>query len=226
MTDAAQRWSIAYENSNMAYPSEGLIRIFRGDFPTLPALGFARGKTLLDLGCGDARQVPLYLEKGLISAGVEISKKICDVAVSNAKRMGVDFECEVGHSGDIPWPDESFDFLVAWNSCYYMGFAETDFEEHVLEMRRVLRPGGWLIASVPMRTNFIFRGVDDSQERYVTIVDDYFGLRHGERMRRFIDRSDLEEGFSPSFTNMAIAESRSDWFGLSYDWFTLVASAK
>lgn len=226
IADAAASWSQTYERSAMAYPSEGLIRIFRGEFPNLPNLAFHEGETILDLGCGDGRQVPLYSEKKLISTGVEIAPAICTLATANAQRLGIEFPCIVGHSANIPLPNGSFDYLVAWNSCYYMGLVNSDFDTHVTEMRRVLRAGGWLIASVPMASNFIFRGIDDLESPYVTIVDDFFEMRAGERMRRFYDRDDLIRSFSPHFSKIEIAEQRGDWFGLNYDWFTMVASAR
>lgn len=220
--------SIYLRQSEIAFPAEGVIRILKGRFPALKLPPEHKGLSIVDLGCGDGRHLPLLQSLGYKVSAVEISDKICEVLRTRMRDRNIDADIRTGHAGSIPFDDASFDRLLTWNSCYYMSLGGKTFEEHVSEIARVLKQHGWIIASIPKRTSFIF---DDSvatdRKGYRMIRNDYFGgSRNGEVMRCMEDRDDLVESFSPHFDEFCHADLDMEWFGLRYHWHVFCARKK
>ena len=117
---------------------------------------------------------------------------------------------------------------MTWNSCYYMSLGGQRFEDHVNEMARVIKPGGWIITSIPKKTSFIFKNsVSAELPGYRVIKDDYFaGSRNGEIMRCMEDRDDLVASFEARFEGFCHADLDMEWFGLPYHWHVFCAQKK
>lgn len=212
----------------MAYPAEGVIRIFKGRFPNLAMPRDHTDLSILDLGCGDGRHLPFFHSLGFNVSAVEITDAICDVLQDRMYDYGVDADIQTGHAGSLPFDNASFDRLLTWNSCYYMSFGGQFFEDHVTEMARVLKPGGWIVASIPKKTSFIFsNSVETDWPGYRVIMDDYFaGGRNGEIMRCMTNREDLVGSFSPHFESFCHADLDIEWFGLPYHWHVFCAQKR
>lgn len=225
MYDSLTKWTSLYAASEeIAFPAEGVIRILKGNFPTLRMPRPQAGAKIIDVGCGDGRHLPLFHSLGMKSAGVEITDEIVNVLTARMQKLEIPCDIRTGTCGNIPFPSEEFDFLLTWNSCYYMSLGRYNFSDHVEELARVVKPGGWIIASVPKRTNFIYSGSSELKPGYVSIRDDYFGgLRDGEVMRQFAGALELEQEFAPKFSDFCHAEIDMNWFGLAYSWHVFVA---
>lgn len=226
---SGEAWDKLYlQQSDMAYPAEGVIRLFKGRFPELTMPRGEAGLSILDLGCGDGRHLPFFQGLGFKVSAVEITETICEVLRKRMAGYGVDADIRVGHAGSLPFEDDSFDRLLTWNSCYYMSLGGRKFSDHVTEMARVLKPGGWITASIPKKASFIFRNsVEADQPGYRIIKDDYFGGgRNGEVMRCMQDRADMVASFAPHFDRFCHADLDMEWFGLSYHWHVFCAQKK
>lgn len=227
--ESGKAWDKLYlQQSEMAYPAEGVIRIFKGRFPELTMPRDHDGLSILDLGCGDGRHLPLFHGLGFKVSAVEITDPICEVLRERMTGYGVDANIRTGHAGSLPFDDNSFDRLMTWNSCYYMSHGGAQFEDHVDEMARVIKPGGWIVASIPKKTSFIFKNsVEAGRPGYSVIRDDYFaGSRNGEVMRCMEDRADLVASFAPRFEGFCHADLDMEWFGLPYHWHVFCAQKK
>jgi hypothetical protein len=113
---------------------------------------------------------------------------------------------------------------MAWNSAYYMSLDQVSFTRHAEELSRVLRPGGWLVLSVPKPSCFIFAGSEPAgQPGYRVIRQDPFGLRNGEVMRIFETGAELAEYFAGDYDDFCHADIHDDCFGYAYHWYLLVA---
>lgn len=223
--DSRGSWSRLYtESSAMAWPAEGVIRILKGRFPGLAMPRPSAGQRILDVGCGDGRHLPLFQSIGLESSACEISDEIVDILRNRLREMGLVSDVRTGHAGNLPFADGEFDYLLTWNSCYYMSLTGPDFPAHVEEMARVIKPGGWIICSIPKQTSFIFDGsLPHEVPGYRVIADDFFGARNGEVMRCMASREDLVESFAPHFDGFCHADLDMQWFGLAYHWHVFCA---
>jgi SAM-dependent methyltransferase len=226
--DSAQNWSAVHTaRSSISYPAEAVIRIFKGSFPELRMEKPLDGQTLLDLGCGDGRHIPFFQSIGVQPFGLEITEDAVAQIKNNLSGCGVTAQIAVGDCGNIPFDNFFFDFVLAWNSCYYMSLRGTQFLEHVDEMARVLKPRGKIVVSIPKSTNFIFKNsVPHSMSGYRVITNDPFRVRDGEVMRCFASAEEIQEEFSQSFHKFDHADIEMDWFGLDYNWFVFVAERK
>jgi SAM-dependent methyltransferase len=100
------------------------------------------GERVLDLGCGAGRFVAALRDAGAEAVGVELAQAALERARANVP--GADLRL-VEPDGSLPLEHGSVDLV--WCSEVLEHVADT---EHVLlELRRVLRPGGRLLATVP-----------------------------------------------------------------------------
>jgi hypothetical protein len=90
-------------------------------------------------------------------------------------------------------------------------------------MARVIKPGGWIVCSVPKVTHEIFTDAEFSNDGYCTIRGDRFNLRNGERFRWFTDWHQLEDAFQSHFTDFCHSSIEDVMFGHNYHWHIIVA---
>jgi len=69
--------------------------------------------------------------------GVDISHSFVDIARRNARQAGVEVDFQQGNAANMPFPDESFDFLLC--RAAFKNFSEP--VRALQEMYRVLKPG-------------------------------------------------------------------------------------
>lgn len=132
------------------------------------------GCAVLDFGCGIGR-VAIALAPHLGSVvGVDVSAGMIARAREAAAGMdGVAFEVTDG--GTLPFPDASFDLIVAADSFPYLvraGLVETQ----LAEMARVLRPGGDLLVF-----NWSYRGDAAADLAEVRAAPGFELVRAGQR---------------------------------------------
>ena len=95
MSKIKDKYTDYYKSSNgNMYPTEWLIRTFRGKYPNLrfdPST--MKSKILLELGFGDGRNMPLFQELGFKLNGIEVSQDICSTA--NKKLLGLNINANL-----------------------------------------------------------------------------------------------------------------------------------
>ena len=107
------------------------------------SLGDLKGKTVLDLGCGDGILSKVFRGQNANVFAIDGSSKMIDIAKANAKNENIDFR--VGDiSEKLPYEDESFDVVVCNMVLMY---CENVFEI-ITEVSRILKPNGKFIFSV------------------------------------------------------------------------------
>jgi SAM-dependent methyltransferase len=197
------------------YPVEFVVRAFLGNYPRLKnARADHAGKSVLDLGFGDGRNIGLLNDLGMQVSGVEISEDICAMASARLASQGIAADLRVGRNCAIPFADASFDHVLACHACYYVD-PNTSFTDNAREIARVLRPGGRFTFSAPMADTYIMRGAVDLGDGHMQIADDPYGVRNGYVLKKFDSAADIERTLSPAFDSFSIGSCRNDFWGIS-----------
>lgn len=95
---------------------------------------------VLDVGCGTGLTLVMATERGAITAGVDVTEGLLDIA---RKRLP-DADLRVADMESLPFDDESFDVVLGVNSFQFAG----DPVRALREAARVCRPGGAVAASL------------------------------------------------------------------------------
>ena len=219
---AEQAWTDEYKKAERFYPAEYVIRMFKGSYPHLKLrdIGY-KGQSIADIGCGDGRHCDFLKTLGFARViGVELTEEIC---ASNRSELGEGIEFKVGSNSQIPMSDQELDWLLSWNACYYLG-EQKDFQVHVKEFARVLKPGGKFVFSIPQKSCFIYRDGKEKSPGYCEITSDPFNLRNGEILRMFSGADEIQKSFSPYFEDFTFGKVTDDCFGYNYHWHLGVAT--
>ena len=236
--NAQKEWNrTILKRNSIAYPAEYVIRIFKGNYPKLQLSkkSFSR-KKICDVSCGDGRNIVLLNECGFDVYGTEITKEIVRYTKENLKRLGIKSTLKVGNNLHLPFDPSFFDYLLSWNSCYYMG-DNLDFNLHVNEYARVLKKNGYLIMAIPKETKYFSTGMSRNKVPYFNgskklkngfciIKNDPMKVRNGEILRRFKNKKEITKAFSKKFKNFVFGSIDDDCFGYDYDWFLVVCQKR
>jgi SAM-dependent methyltransferase len=134
VTDLGER----YEEHHRERRAEGDFVFVPERIPFFQA-AIGRGRRVLDLGCRSGAFTRNFLDGNEV-VGLDVDR----AALAKAAELGI--ETVVGDVEDpLPFPDESFDAVVAGELLEHLQFPDA----LVAEARRVLRPGGVLVGSVP-----------------------------------------------------------------------------
>lgn len=208
------------------YPSEYVIRIFRGTYPRLNLdRDSFKNKKMCDVSCGEGRDLSFLKECGFDVYGTEINREMVTYIKQHIADSRIRSHIKVGTNDSIPFPDNYFDYLLSWNACYYTGDTK-DFALHVKEFARILKPGGTLVLSIPKKTAFIFKGSDKYKPGYRIVRNDPFKIRNGLVLRVFQNETEIKKAFAHLFTNFIFGSVHDDCFGLNYHWHLIICQKK
>lgn len=142
-----------YDTFARAYARENETSLLNAYYerPAMLALaGDVDGHRVLDAGCGSGPLAAALSAKGAIVTGFDSSAAMIELA---RERLGADADLRVADLGEpLPFADDSFDEVVASLVLHYL----QDWAAPLRELRRVLRPGGRLILSVPHPSAYLF----------------------------------------------------------------------
>jgi len=106
-------------------------------------VGDVDGHRVLDAGCGSGPLTAALQAQGAVVTGFDASREMIEWA---RRRLGADTDLSVADLGaPLPYGDDSFDDVVASLVLHYL----EDWVAPLRELRRVLRPGGRVVLSVP-----------------------------------------------------------------------------
>jgi SAM-dependent methyltransferase len=134
MDESLMREMLAVDEHHWWY--RGRRRIIRAELERLP---LPAGAQVLDAGCGSGRTLADLVAYGTVS-GIELNEDAAELARSRGHG-----EVRVGRLEDLPWADASFDLIT----CLDVIEHTPDDCVALAELRRVCRPGGWLLVTVP-----------------------------------------------------------------------------
>ncbi|HEX8033224.1 MAG TPA: class I SAM-dependent methyltransferase [Ktedonobacterales bacterium] len=101
----------------------------------------------LDAGCGTgAFLLPLarrLTPRGATVIGLDLSEGTLGQARARVQAESLPVDCVIGDVEALPFADSSFDLVLA----NYMLYHVPDLDQAIAELRRVLRPGGTLLAA-------------------------------------------------------------------------------
>jgi SAM-dependent methyltransferase len=129
----------------------------------------APGRRTLELGCGEGRVARDLAARGHTVVGIDSSPTLLEYARA-ADPAG---EYLLADAAALPFPDQSFDLVVAHNSLMDVD----DMPGAVAEAARVLEPGGGLAFCVTHPINDAGRFADRTAGAEFVIRDSYFGRR-------------------------------------------------
>lgn len=99
----------------------------------------ARGD-VLEVGVGTGLNLPFYPTDARLT-GIDVSPAMLATARARARGLGREIHLQEGDAQALPFPDASFDTVV----CTLALCAVPNERTAIVEMRRVLRPGGRLL---------------------------------------------------------------------------------
>jgi len=235
MEDVKKSYSDFHKShfSNHNYPTEWVIRTFLGTYPYLKLdKSKYNGGSVLDLGFGDGRNIQLLSNCGLNVFGVEITQQICTSVSEMLELKNITADLRVGSNINIPFPDSSFDYILASSSCYYVD-GDSSFKDNIIEISRVLKPGGYLIANFPLFSkvlgideSFILKNCEFLNEGHVRLRNDIYGIRNGYVFQTFQDEYELKDTLSPFFIEVYSGKLYDNYFGVQINALICVAKKK
>ena len=108
-------------------------------------------RRVLDLGCGPGRHVHLLASEGFETYGLDHSPAALEACARWLEADGLPARLRCGEMCDLPFADEYFDAVIAFNSIYH-GTGE-QVRGTVEQIRRKLRPGGACYVTLAARDN-------------------------------------------------------------------------
>ena len=134
-----------------------------------------RGK-ILDVGCGRGfllEKLKRVAQVGTQFVGLDISPKLVEIARENNPEARID----VGDAEAMSYKDNEFDFVFMTEALEHM----QDFRKSLSEVKRILKPGGIFIVTVPNRDWASYDFYDKIRNHALQPIDDHY-FRYEEIM--------------------------------------------
>jgi len=194
----------AYETGKHGWPEAG---------PTphverwVRTLGRGRGRTALDLGCGEGRHTILLARQGYDVTGVDLEPLALRKAKAYLRRSGLSARLEVADALDLRCPDGAFDLVLDYGCFHHV--VTRDWARYRRGIARVLKPGGHLLLSV-FSTKFRHSPEERRTRNW---------LVHRNHYDHFFTRAELRAAFSPTFALKGVLEERDGLNGFLHALF-------
>ena len=149
-------------NTQKLHSSEDVIKLNRADWNKMPIqhmhidtnlikcykllFPLSKNKKLLYIGFGEGQNLLYFLSEGFECYGTEISINRIKHVNSELKKSNQKATIQLVDSCALPFAENFFDVVVAWQSIYYND--KKGLENTLQEVRRVLKPDGHFLSAM------------------------------------------------------------------------------
>ena len=212
-------------SSLFVYPTEFVVRTFLANYPNLNYKKPKKGDKVLDIACGDGRNTRFLCEQGYDVYGTEITKEITEQTLIRLQELGLKAELKVGRNNNLPFKDNFFDYILAAAVLYYLDEGTT-LKDNIKEYHRIIKPGGYLIASIANLNSYIFNNSVLMEDGSRKITNDPYNNRIGYRLHGFNSEKEIENYFEPYFTDFSFGTAYNNFYGIEEKLFYFVCVKK
>ncbi|REE88638.1 methyltransferase family protein [Paenibacillus taihuensis] len=137
-----------------------------------------------DLGAGTGRLTTMLAPLVRSIVAIDAAEPMLGVATTKLRGMGVEnFLAKVGYHDSMPLSDHSIELLTAgWTICYSTSSNNADWRDQleriIIEIRRVLRPGGTVIIFENFGTGTELQNPPDFLTSYYAALEQDYGFEH------------------------------------------------
>jgi SAM-dependent methyltransferase len=174
----------AYETGQHGWPETGptphvatLVR----------RLGAGRGKSALDLGCGEGRHTILLARRGYQVTALDLEPLALQKARAHVRQAGLRADFVAGNALRLRFHDAAFDLVLDYGCFHHV--VTRDWPRYRREIARVLKPGGHLILSV-FSTKFRHHPGERRTRNW---------LVHRNHYDHFFTPAEIRSAFAPAF---------------------------
>lgn len=223
MNTEFETWANAYKNlaenqMELMWPSETLIRVFKGNYVLGKPLEY-KNKSVLDVGFGNGNNLIFLNTLGMKLSGVEVHEDICQRVQQKFNSLNVHADLRKGTNSSLPFEDNCFDFLVSWNVLHYEKSEEAILAA-IKEYSRVLKPGGRFFISTTGPEHKILEGAQTlGGHLYQIGRDDDF--RKGEKYFYFDAPNYIQHYFTQFFKDVQVGRTHDQLFKETLDWYII-----
>jgi len=191
----------AYETGEHGWPETGPT-------PQVAALaaraGSGRGRTALDLGCGEGRHTILLARMGYVVTAFDLEPLALEKARAAVRKSGLTARYRAGDALNPGFDDGAFDLVLDYGCFHHV--VTRDWPRYRREIARVLKPGGHLILSV---FSMKFRHHPGERRTRKWLV-------HRNHYDRFFTAGDVREAMAESFDLAAHLEEHEGLNGFHH----------
>ena len=168
-------------------------------------------RQFLDLGCGLGRHAIYMSQKGFEVTAVDLSDYGIDHLRNWATREHLSIETKVCNMLDLPFEDNSFDCVMAYNVIYHTN--TQGFMDALREIKRILRPDGELFLTMISKNTWSFQHAENYRR-----IDDNTIIRDEDETERdvphfYVGANDLKK----LFADWTFAQSPKEWCDYNLD---------
>jgi ubiquinone/menaquinone biosynthesis C-methylase UbiE len=149
------------------------------------------GKTVIDIGCGSGGATIALVSEHRAGRviGLDVEALVCENARARVERHGLADRIEIRQvsPGPLPFEDSSVDIVFSKDSIVHI----PDKESLAVDVFRVLRPGGWFVAS-----DWLIAHDDDpspAMAAYIAAEDLEFEMASPDRYRGALASAGFEQ---------------------------------
>jgi SAM-dependent methyltransferase len=215
-------WTKQYEDSRNkpVYPTEWVIRTLAGaNYPNFKHdKNNYIGKKILDVSCGDGRNLQLLLNLGFDVYATEIS----EITVSQLKNRFPQVKFFVGFNDKHPFGDSYFDYVLACGAFYYLKEGTTIID-NLKELGRILKNEGLFYTNMPTIRHYILNNAIRLNNNEMIITSDPHNCRNGDKWCVIDEIDEIINVYSPFFQIESFGKLEEDYFGYNISNHILVA---
>lgn len=181
----------AYETGDHGWPEVGPTpEVALG----IRSLGSGRGRTALDLGCGEGRHTIALARQGYDVTAVDLEPLALRKAKAQVRKAGLHARFAVGDALNLTYGDGAFDVVLDYGCFHHL--VTRDWPRYRRGLARILKPGGRLLLSV-FSTKFRHHPKEKRTRDW---------LVHRNHYDHFFTRAALRRALAPEFALEVVRE--------------------
>jgi SAM-dependent methyltransferase len=199
----------------LEYPDENVVVLSHRYFGKNP-----KNQKLLDLGFGSGNNLIYFIKKGYDCYGCEISTSSIELTKKRLEQLKTTANLSL-FDKELPYSDNIFDIIVAWNSLCYNDFKSLNFEVH--EILRTLKPGGLFLGTLVRENATLINWSDLIEKNTYKIKSCY---PQCGAILYLVENVDQIKDIFRSFSEVTIGYTETSFNGIIHSQWIIMAKKK